>query len=79
MNILCALLGNIIIVILEVTYMTHNIIKINRVLRNSRASVELEGLEVTQDNDYICRNLLNGEISNSEANRLILRSHGIDL
>ena len=59
-------------------YMTKNN-KINNVLRNSRASVELEGLEVTQKNDHICRNLLNGEISNSEANRLILRSHGIDL
>jgi len=59
--------------------MTPNINKINRVLRNSRASVELEGLEVTQKNDCICRNLLTGEISNCEANRLILRSHGIDL
>lgn len=57
--------------------MSKNISKINRALRNSRASVELEGLEVSQTNDEICRNLLSGEISNSEANRLILMSHGI--
>lgn len=57
--------------------MTENVSLINKALQNSRASVELEGLEVSEANDEICKNLLSGEISNKEANRLILKSHGI--
>lgn len=52
-------------------------VKISKALKNSRASVELEGLTVSKGNDEICRSLLNGEISNEEANRRILKSYGI--
>jgi hypothetical protein len=51
--------------------------KINEALRSSKANVELEGLEVSNMNDEICKKLLTGKISDSEANRLILLSHGI--
>lgn len=54
-------------------------LKIHRALSNSKASVELEGLNVSSENDRICEQLLTGMISNDEANRLILKSHGINL
>jgi len=47
---------------------------IDRALRNSRASVEFEGLEVSEINDEICRSLINGEISKDESTRLILEN-----
>lgn len=54
-------------------------LKISKALRNSRASVELEGLNVSEKNDEICELLLSGKITNEEANYLILKSHGIEL
>lgn len=54
-----------------------NINRIDRALRNSRASVEFEGLEVSKENDEICRRLLNGEITKEESNILILKLYGI--
>ena len=50
---------------------------IETILASSRASVEDEDLIVSQANDDIVRSLLKGEISNEEANRLILKYHGI--
>ena len=50
---------------------------IETILASSRASVEDEDLIVSQDNDNIVRSLLKGEISNEEANRLVLKYHGI--
>ena len=50
---------------------------IETILVSSRASVEDEDLIVSQANDDIVRSLLKGDISNEEANRLILKYHGI--
>jgi len=50
---------------------------IETILASSRASVEDEDLIVSQANDDIVRSLLKGDISNEEANRLILKYHGI--
>lgn len=55
----------------------YTMIQINRALQNSKINVELEGLCVSCDNDKICEKLVKGEISNKEATRLILLSHGI--
>ena len=54
-----------------------NEIDIETILASSRASVEDENLIVSQENDDIVRSLLKGKISNEEANRLILKYHGI--
>ena len=49
--------------------------KINQSLLNSRASVEFEHLSVSKESDDICKRFLNNEITNEEANRLIVELH----
>lgn len=51
--------------------------EIEKDLKNSRASVEVEGLTPSKENDDICRKLLKGEISSFEANEMILKFHDI--
>lgn len=53
--------------------------KINQALESSKSTVELDGLKVSKENYEICRMLLNGEISNEEANHLILAYYGIPI
>lgn len=52
--------------------------EVEKAIERSRASVEHEGLEPSKESDEICRRLLKGELSSEEANKEILKIHGIE-
>lgn len=48
--------------------------RIKQILNNTRASMEIEGLTPSKENDAICEKYLKGEITENEAKRLLLES-----
>lgn len=48
--------------------------RIKQILKNTRASMEVEGLIPSKENDAICERYLKGEITETEAKRLLLES-----
>lgn len=48
--------------------------RIKQILKNTRASMEVEGLIPSKENDTICERYLKGEITETEAKRLLLES-----
>ena len=53
--------------------------QIENALRNARANVEAEGVDVSPESTNICRRLLIGDISDDEAKALIMDLYGLKI
>ncbi|MBL4930670.1 antitoxin VbhA family protein [Clostridium paridis] len=51
--------------------------RIEEILKNSRASVEMENLTPSIESEEVTKKCLRGEISNDEAKKQILKLHSI--
>lgn len=52
-------------------------LEIENIIKNTCASLEFEGLEISEESIALLRRKLKGEISIEETKRLILLRHGI--